>query len=327
MSLQVFVSGIVYGVAAALLALAGCGNAAARPGEGGAVFLPWLANDSAGGRIVRDVVYAEVEGQPLQLDLYLPRRDRSPAPLVIYLHGGGWRDGDKANIPPDVLLLLNDGIAVASVNYRLTGDTRFAARAFPAQIHDVKGAVRYLRAHAAEYRLDPERIAVWGASAGGHLAALLALSGGNAALEGTVGGNLAQSSRVSAVVDFFGPTQLEAQGGVHDLPAAPEAALIGAPLGQIKAHLHDPTPPWPELAERMLAAGPVHHVDASDPPAFIAHGADDRLVPPDQSARLAAALQAAGVAVEHTVVARAGHDFTAMPVAGARAFLQRSLAR
>lgn len=295
------------------------------PGQDAVTYLPLLSHDSAAGATQRDVVYAEVEGQPLHLDLYLPRRAPTPAPLVIWLHGGGWRDGDKTPVPPGVLLLLDDGIAVASVNYRLTGDTRFGERVFPAQIHDVKGAVRFLRGHAAEYRLDPDRFAVWGASAGGHLAALLALSGGNAALEGTVGGNLGQSSRVSALVDFFGPTQLEAQGGVHDLPAAPEAALIGAPLGQIKAHLHDPNPPWPELAERMLAAGPVHHTDASDPPAFIAHGVNDWLVPPDQSARLAAALRAVEVAVEYFTVPGAGHEFEKMPLAQGRDFLRRVL--
>lgn len=294
-------------------------------GEGGVVFLPLISHDSAAARTWPELVYAEVEGHPLKLDLYLPRRSHAVAPVVLWVHGGGWRDGDKAPVPAAVLRLLADGIAVASVEYRLTTDTRFDQRTFPAQIHDLKGAVRFLRAHAADYRLDRDRFAVWGASAGGHLAALLGLSGGDAVLEGTVGGNQEQSSRVLAVVDFFGPTQLEAQGGVHDLPWAPEAALIGAPLGQIKAHQHDPNPPWPELVARMLAAGPVHHVDAADPPVFIAHGSADLLVPPDQSARLAAALQAAGREVEYFVAPGVGHEFSQMPLEQARAFLRQRL--
>jgi acetyl esterase/lipase len=293
--------------------------------KSGVVYLPLINYDSTAARVWRDLVYAEVEGQSLKLDLYLPRRRSAPAPLVLWLHGGGWRGGDKAPAPAAVLQLVEDGIAVASVDYRLTTDTRFQHRIFPAQIHDLKGAVRFLRAHAPTYRLDAERFGVWGASAGGHLAALLGLSGGDPALEGTVGGHLEQSSRVAAVVDFFGPTQLETQGGVHDLPGAPEAALIGAPLGQIKAHMNDPSPPWPELVGRMLAAGPVHHVDAADPPVFIAHGAADLLVPPDQSARLAAALRAAGVEVESFIVPGVGHEFSQMPLARAREFLRRQL--
>lgn len=298
-------------------------------GANAAIHLP-LVSRSANGPVSatwRDLVYAEVEGQPLELDLYAPQRTDGAAPLVIWLHGGGWRSGDKADVPAGVLRLLADGIAVASINYRLTGDTRFADRTFPAQLHDVKGAVRFLRGHAAEYHLDPARFAVWGGSAGGHLAALLGLSCGDATLEGSVGGNLDQSSCVSATVDFFGPAQFETLTGVHELPNAPEAALLGAPLGEIKAHRADPAPPWPELVARMLAAGPVHHVSAGDPPVFIAHGLRDRLVPSEQSASLARALRAAGVAVTYHPVPGAGHEFGAMPVEQARSFLRRALSQ
>jgi hypothetical protein len=192
---------------------------------------------------------------------------------------------------------------------------------FPAQIHDVKGAVRWLRAHAALYGLDSTRFASFGTSAGGHLSALLATSGGVAALEGTVGGNLGFSSAVQAAVDFFGPTDLllmnpdvltpPGSGIDHDAFNSPESRLLGwddpgQGVGDIRAHLGDPTPPYPALVQLAFSANPITWVDANDPPMFIGHGTNDTSVPVRQSTRLSAALFSDGVA----------HDFRAVPLAG-----------
>ena len=142
-----------------------------------------------------DLAYATLGGRPLQLDLYIPATGSGPYPLVIWIHGGGWSGGDKALGPgASALKLLPRGIAVASINYRLTsqaGQWGSFPVIFPAQINDVKGAVRWLRANAGTYNLDASRFGSWGSSAGGHLSALIGTSGGVAALEGNVGGNLA----------------------------------------------------------------------------------------------------------------------------------------
>ncbi|MFG0320255.1 MAG: alpha/beta hydrolase fold domain-containing protein, partial [Planctomycetota bacterium JB042] len=154
------------------------------------------------------VVPTEQGTESLELDLYVPNGVPAPLPLVVHVHGGGWKAGSKEN--PGGLFLLQSGFALASFEYRLSCQAKW-----PAQIHDVKGAVRWLRANAATYGLDPERFGVFGGSAGGHLAAFLGTSGGVGAvelggeafvLEGTTGGNLSFSSRVQAVGDFFGPT-------------------------------------------------------------------------------------------------------------------------
>src|SRR5262249_6673062 len=139
----------------------------------------------------------EVDGQKLQLDLFVPTGDKKP-PLVVYIHGGSWLRGSRKK--PPVHWLTEEGFALASISYR------FSDRAvFPAQIHDVKAAVRWLRANQDKYGYDASRIGVCGTSAGGHLAVLLSTSGGVKELEGTIGGNLQQSSRVQAVVDWYGP--------------------------------------------------------------------------------------------------------------------------
>ncbi|MEZ6034982.1 MAG: alpha/beta hydrolase [Planctomycetaceae bacterium] len=149
-------------------------------------------------RIERDLVYAEVDGQQLTLDLYLPEGQKR-APLVVWIHGGGWRGGTKHN--PPLREITKDGFALASISYRFTNKA-----IFPAQIHDCKGAVRWLRTNADRFGYNPDWIAVAGSSAGGHLALLMGTSGGVTALEGNVGGNLDRSSAVQAVIDYFGPS-------------------------------------------------------------------------------------------------------------------------
>lgn len=246
---------------------------------------------------LRDLEYARAGNDSIKLDLYLPE-GQGPFPLIIWVHGGGWTSGDKALNPngPQVRQTTR-GYAVASVNYRLSQQAKF-----PAQIEDCKAAVRWLRAHAAQYNIDPERIAVWGASAGGHLVALMGTSGDVSQLEGSEG-NLDYSSRVQAVVDWFGPTDLLKMSADslqfpcnvldHDSPFSPESLLIGCPIQTC-----------PEKTER---ANPIEYVSADDPPFLIMHGAEDCLVGPRQSRRLRNALAAAGIKVSLKFIEGAGH--------------------
>ena len=245
-------------------------------------------------RAVRDLVYGSAGGVKLQLDLYLPHGAKRP-PLLVWIHGGGWRRGNKAHVG-FFLPMTAFGYAVASIDYRLSDEATF-----PAQIHDCKAAIRWLRAHADKYGYDARRIGVGGSSAGGHLAALLGTSGGVPELEGKIGKHLDQSSRVQAVFDGWGPTdfvQLQAQRRALGWPprrgpASAEVALIGGPL---EKH-----------PDKVRLANPITHVDRSDPPFLILHGGRDRLVPPDQSRLLRDALQKAGVEVTLTIVPEAGH--------------------
>ncbi len=255
----------------------------------------------AGVQVERDIEYARLGDRPLRLDLYVPERAERPLPLVVWIHDGGWRAGNKRNCR--LLWLTGRGYAVASVEYRLSTEALF-----PAQIHDCKGAVRWLRAHATEYGLDAERFAVAGASAGGHLAALLGVSAGVKELEGSVGGNSAVSSRVKAVVDFFGPTDLvhwinSPEGERINRPGSPVALLLGGlPSKKI------------DLAR---LASPVTHVTRDDPPILIVHGSADPVVPVQQSTRLAERYREAGLtAVLHIIegARHGGPEFDAPPV-------------
>ena len=247
----------------------------------------------AGARKLADLEYAKVDGKSLRLDLYLPakREAGAPLPLVAWIHGGGWQSGSKERCP--FAALCGEGYAVASIEYRLTD-----VATFPAQIHDCKAAIRWLRAHAKEYGLDADRIGVVGSSAGGHLVALLGTSGDVKEIEGSVGGNLAYSSRVQAVADFCGPAAL-AEGGA----LVPENAdqrdrkaltkLLGGPLS--------------ENREKARQASPVSYVTSDDPPFLIVHGDEDPLVPLNQSQVLAARLEQAKVPCKLHVVKGGGH--------------------
>lgn len=245
-----------------------------------------------GARVFRDMQYV-TNGHPRhKLDLYLPASGTN-LPLVVWIHGGAWLSGSKQPCP--ALFLLKDGFAVASINYRLSQHA-----IFPAQIEDCKAAIRWLRAHAHKYGIDPDRIGVWGASAGGHLAALLGTSGDVAEFD--KGDNPDVSSRVQAVCDWFGPTDLtqisKSPSDVdHDAPESPESRLLGGPVHENK--------------DKAQRANPITYVSKDDPPFLIMHGDKDRLVPLNQSELLAEALKTAGVEVTFHAIKGAGHGFGA----------------
>ena len=266
----------------------------------GLLFLIALAALPAPAQPLPDLVYARAGGKDLLLDLYLPEKSAGPAPVVVWIHGGGWRNGSKEQTP--ARRLVPRGYAVASINYRLSGEA-----IFPAQIEDCKAAVRWLRANAAKYSLDPQRFAAWGSSAGGHLVALL----------GTSGDAEAPSSRVQAVIDFFGPTdflQMDAAGSKmrHNAPDSPESLLVGGAIQENK--------------EKVARANPISYVTAGDPPFLIMHGDQDPLVPHHQSELLADALKKAGVEVTFRTVKGAGHGFGGPEInAAVDAFLDKHL--
>src|SRR5437868_1740387 len=239
-------------------------------------------------RRVPDVVYGEVPGyRPLELDLYLPEAT-GPLPVIVHVHGGGWRRGSRRHPLPALGPgfyddLAGQGFAVAAIDYRLSGEARF-----PAPLDDVRAAVGWVGDHGASYGLDAGRVFGWGDSAGGHLALLAALTG----------------AKVHGVVAWFPVTDLaglpadvaDAGGEPDPGPGSREARLLGAPAASM-----------PDLARQ---ASPVSHASAGAPPVLLMHGAADVMVPPAQSIRLAEALRAAGATVELELVPGATHLWT-----------------
>lgn len=243
---------------------------------------------SSGIRELKDIPYVTGGHERQRLDLYLPSKGDGPRPLVIWIHGGGWEGGNKNGCPAKGMLL--KGYAVASVGYRLSQHA-----IYPAQIEDCKAAVRWLRAHAAEYGIDPEEIGVWGASAGGHLAALLGTTGETRDFD--VGENLDQSSKVQCVIDWFGPTDFLHFGDPPkpglDAPDSVVSRLLGGTISEN-----------PDKARR---ASPLYFVKNTAAPFLIMQGDQDNLVPLQQSEILHAALQKAGVSSQLCVLPGAGH--------------------
>ncbi len=269
---------------AGVLVFATACGVSAQPFRGPSATLP------EGATVHRNLPYVSAGHERQKLDLYLPK-DGTNLPLIINIHGGAFKMGSKEQgVPAEYLA---QGYAVASINYRLSQHAKF-----PAQIEDCKAAVRWVRTHAAEHGLDPNRIAAWGASAGGHLAAMLGTTGD--VREFDVGENLDQSSRVQAVVDYFGPTeflQMDAHrlpnGMRHDPADSPESELIG---GAIQEH-----------QGKAARANPISYVTRDDPPFLICHGDADLMVPHHQSVLLEEALKQAGVPVTFYTVPGAGH--------------------
>ena len=263
--------------------------------------------------VERDLVYATVDGADLCLDIYRPGAQGTP--VVLYVHGGGWihgdkhEDGDKRLAP-----LASHGVTVVAVDYRLAPDA-----VFPQQLHDLKGAVRWLRAHGARLGLDTGRLGIWGASAGAYLGSLLALSEDDSALEGSVGGNLDQSSAVQAVVHWFGAADLAASAARSELearllPFRFEADLLGTA---------DPV----ELAERARGFSLLSRVSPQAPPFLIAHGDRDRIVPPSEGLSLHDALGRAGARSRLVLLAGAGHEDAEFDSPGSLAARRRGCGR
>ena len=216
----------------------------------------------------QDIVYATVDGKDLKLDIYLPPDVKSPI-FLVWVHGGAWKSGTKENLPK---VFAQHGIAIASLDFRQSTEARF-----PAAVHDIKAAIRFLRAKATEYGYKANRIAIGGASSGGHLAALVGVSNGNAQLEGTIGDYGKQSSRVDAILDYFGASNLtnileqSTPYGLSVRKPALELLLGALPEGA------------PSLAKM---ASPVFYVDKNDPPLLMLHGDQDPQMPIDQSLEL-----------------------------------------
>jgi acetyl esterase/lipase len=245
---------------------------------------------------ILDILYADTTTAAQRLDLYFPAKpgNEKPLPVIVFIHGGAWMSGNKNSGRAKVQSFVSSGrYAAASVEYRLSREARW-----PAQIEDCKAAIRWIKGHAKEHNFDPEKIAVWGTSAGGHLVAMLGVSGGVKELEGTLGKYLDQNSRVACVADYFGPTDLLGIGGfpsqiAHNDAKSPESQLIGGPVQENK--------------DQARSASPVHFVSRDDAPTFLAHGTDDKLVPFQQSVEFEAALKKSAVPVYMQTITGGGH--------------------
>ena len=212
------------------------------------------------GSQVKNLQYAEVDGKLLLLDLYLPEKPEG-SPLVIWVHGGGWKGGSKQNC--FVKWLSNFGYTVASINYRLVDIAKW-----PAQLHDCKGAIRWLRANAQTYGYNPDCVIAAGASAGGHLVALLGTTGDSEELEGNVGGNSEQSSRVQAVVDYYGATDFLLRSRTQSWKVNKLGSVVYNLLGG----------PANQLVDKAKQASAKFHVTPNDAPLLVFHGGKDTTV-------------------------------------------------
>lgn len=257
------------------------------------------------GHMERDIAYTQVNGKEILLDIYLPDRPDSSVsymsgkeelcPVILWLYGGGWKNGSKRS-GGRARRMTEKGYAVVDINYRLSGEA-----IFPAAIEDCKAAVRWIRANAPKYGLDPDRIGVMGSSAGGHLSALLGTSGDIDALETET--NKAYSSCVQAVCDLWGPTdflKMDAQNTegariIHDAPDSPESRFVGGPIQK---------EPYSSIARK---ANPITYVTKDDPPFLIIHGDSDLSVPYQQSLLLYEALKEANVDARMHIENGAGH--------------------
>jgi len=242
----------------------------------------------------RDLVYARVGNRPLKLNLLVPKDASGPTPLVIWFHGGGWIAGSKDKPTPAAALILV-GYAVASVEYRFLDEAKF-----PAQIHDCKAAVRWLRANSGEYNIDPDKIGAWGMSAGGHLASLLATSGDVEDLEGALGNHTSVSSRIQAACNYCGPTDIgywrNHAGNSETLPK--ELARVPGLLFQGSES---------EKAAAAERFSPISYVSRDDPPVMIVVGGKDPIVSVEQSRRFAKRLRAHGVKTSTVLLPNSGH--------------------
>ena len=287
---------------------------------------------------VRTLTYASRDGGDLVLDLYVPAEPiRRPVPVIVFLHGGGWSGGTRTTGPDFKRYFAQDGFAMASIEYRLT-----PSHLFPAAVEDVRTAVRWLKANAAAQNIDPDRICLWGTSAGGHLAAVAALAP-RGTFEGT--GNLEHASAVRCVLDAYGPTRFDVMDAqaAQERPNLQTAAVtinIGATARGTDASARPPGPgargdvpaggrgrgtvphddaaspesrllgaPIPTVPDRVRAASPITYVSKDAPPFLIMHGLADSSVPHGQSILLYDALKAAGTEATLRLIDGLPHTF------------------
>ncbi|MBV9195418.1 MAG: alpha/beta hydrolase [Solirubrobacterales bacterium] len=264
-----------------------------------------IVSPDTGVEVHRDLAYASVDGRSLTLDLYMPEHRTDACPVVLYLHGGAFMVGTKRDFAQERLLpLAHSGIAVASAEYRFS-----AIATYPAQLHDVKAAVRWLRAHAAEHGYRDQRVGAWGASAGAYLALMLALTSGSGEHEGTLGDHPEARSSVEAVTAWFAPTDLLTADAFHPPPDRRPPPFISGP------------PPQPSILARLLgvanvaenaglaaSASPLTYAAEATGAFLLMHGDRDALISEDQSRRLHAALGAAGADSTLLLVAGANHE-------------------
>lgn len=256
-------------------------------------------------------MYAEAGDRKLLLDLYMPVAEKNPY-LIVWIHGGAWHSGSKEGPPLD---LVSSGYAIASVDFRLSTEATF-----PAPVHDIKAAIRFLRGNAKTYGYRSDKIIIWGSSSGGHLAVLVGTTNNDNYMEGSEGNYLQESSSVQGIIDFYGPTNFTTiltQSTPHGLSVrAPALAiLLGKPLDQVE-----------ELAKK---ASPVYQVDANDPPLLIVHGEQDIQVPINQSLELMNVYKKKSLPVQFEVIPGAAHGgdefYKGIGLKWAKDFLQRVL--
>ena len=255
-----------------------------------------------------DVTYSTVPGyRPMIVDIYQPPREMGPRPLILYVHGGGWVGGNTrhggavADFPAALAALAAEGFVVASLEYRLAQEATF-----PAQAHDVRAALRFLKGNAAHYGIDPARTGIWGGSAGGHLAALAALSCGDGSLDPAGTDAAAGSECVQASVIWY---------GVFDFAALAAGRPGGTDGGAVTLLGCDGAC----LAADYAPASPVSYIDANDPPMLLIHGNNDRVVPVAQSHLAEEQLRAAGVPVTSIYIPAVDHSFIGADFATTRA--------
>ncbi len=240
-------------------------------------------------RIDKDIVYGKGGDTELKLDIAVPGEGDGPFPAIVCIHGGGWRAGKRTDLTKTIEVLAGRGYVAATISYRLV-----PAATFPAQIEDCKAAVRWLRANAKKYRIDPDRIGAVGLSAGGHLVCLLGVTTKEDGLEGS-GGNPDQSSQVQAVVSFFGPTDFPARTWNEKLEKDVLAPFLGGSLA--------------DRAEVYKKASPITYVRKGAPPFLFFHGTEDKIVPVSQSRTMAEKLKGAGATVKLIEIEGADHGW------------------
>jgi acetyl esterase/lipase len=247
-----------------------------------------------------DVSYADNDNPRQQVDIYLPKDASAgePLPVVLFIHGGGWSGGDrKGYMAPASTLAFGGKYAAISVGYRMSSEAKW-----PAQIHDCKAAVRWVRAHAKELNIDPNKIGATGSSAGGHLVTMLGLTGGNKELEGSLGKHTDESSAVTCVINFCGPSDMAAplmQGEAAKVDDPAVSGLVGGPLK--------------EKADAVKQASPLTWVSKNAAPIMTVHGMKDARVHYSNATKLEAAMKQAGAVHYLVPVTEAGHGIPIGP--------------